>query len=278
MELNELDGSPSDLWLRGREELIERGPRVAIVGSRAPSPYGREQARRFGEALAARGVVVVSGMARGIDEAAHLGALDANGDTLAVLGSSVDRPWPDGPLCERLAREGLLVSEFPPGQGPRRHHFPLRNRLISGLSLAVLVVEAAERSGSLITARWALDQGRGVYALPGRVDQPQANGTLGLLREGATPVGSPDDLLADLFGRGAVAAVGTSVTGAVPSSAAHRAPEDELCEELVGETLGLDELAHRTGQPMGELLARLAELELAGRVTRAPGGLYGLRH
>ena len=145
--------APSELWTRGRHELLGRVPSIAVVGSRAATPYGLDQARRFGRELARVGVCVVSGLARGVDQAAHEGALEAGGDTVAVLGCGVDRPWPDGPTTDRIGREGLLVSEFPPGTGPRRHHFPLRNRLISCLSQAVLVIEAAARSGSLITAR-----------------------------------------------------------------------------------------------------------------------------
>jgi len=274
-ELSEVEDPPSVLWARGRLELLARKPRVAVVGSRSPSPYGEAQAERFGEALARAGVVVVSGLARGVDQAAHAGALAANGATLAVLGCGVDRPWPPGPITQRMLEEGLVLSEYRPGTPPRRHHFPLRNRLISALSVGVLVVEGAWASGSLITARWAADQGRTVFALPGRVDHPMARGTLRLIREGATPVESPEQLLDDLLG---------PLGGGVPRSApttAELPPDDPQTAALIGalrgETSTADELATRLERPLPGLLAQLIELEFAGRVARAPGGLYRLR-
>ena len=252
------------LWLAGRAEVLVREPRIAIVGSRSPTPYGDAQARRFAYALATEGFVVVSGLARGIDQAAHLGALAAGGDTIGVLGSGVDRPWPDDEAVRAVRERGLLLSEHPPGQGPRRHHFPLRNRLISGLSCAVLVVEAAHASGSLITARWAADQGRTVFALPGRVDHPMARGCLRLLREGATPVESPEQLLGDLFGPGS------------PASPSPPPPLSPILAALEGETRSADELAAHLARHLPELLAELVQLELDGAVVRAPGGLYRL--
>jgi DNA processing protein len=197
-ELRRVPSPPGEIFVRGRLELLARTPRVAIVGTRAPTPYGESQARHFARVLGAAGVVVVSGLARGIDEAAHGGALDVGAASVAVLGSGVDRPWPAGPLAERMLREGLLLSEFAPGEGPRKHHFPLRNRLIAGLSRAVVVIEAAHASGSLITARWAVDMGKDVYALPGRVDHPMARGCHRLLREGAALVETPEELLVEL--------------------------------------------------------------------------------
>lgn len=263
-EIRHADPCPEALWLRGRLELLERRPRVAIVGSRAPTPYGEAQARRFATALAKAGCVVVSGMARGIDSAAHAGALDAGGGTVAVLGSGLDRPWPTGPLCDRLLAEGLLVSEFAPGLGPRKYHFPLRNRLISALSAAVVVIEAAHASGSLITAHWAADQGRPVFALPGRVDHPMARGCHRLIREGAELVQSPAEVLA------ALAMPGLPFDEPAPRTA------DAVLDALDGETLTADELATRLELPLPRLLARLTELELGERVVRAPGGLWRL--
>ena len=250
----------------GREELLHRKRMVAIVGSRAPTPYGEAQARRFGSALAAAGVVVVSGMARGVDSAAHRGALEVGGETIAVLGCGVDRPWPAGPLAQDLAKRGLLLSEFPPGMGPRRHHFPLRNRIISGLAQAVLVVEAAWASGSLITARWGVEQGRSIFALPGRVDHPMARGAHRLIREGATLIDSPEELAQDLYGE---------LAGAEPEPGT-RVERSPLLEALVGETLSVDELALRIEEPPLEVLAQLATHELAGTIARCPGGLYRL--
>ncbi|QDV08780.1 hypothetical protein Poly30_43350 [Planctomycetes bacterium Poly30] len=266
-----IDVEPARLWLRGVRELLHSTHCVAIVGSRAPTPYGVAQAERFGRELAAAGVCVISGLARGVDAAAHTGALDAGGGTIAVLGCGVDRPWPSGPLADRVARQGLLVSEFAPGTSPRRHHFPLRNRIIAGLSQAVLVIEAAEASGSLITARWAADQGQEVFALPGRVDHPMARGTLSLIREGATPVGSPQMLLDDLFSDRELFPM-TPGTGAV---AATRTPlEMAILESLTGETRTASEVASIVEEEVPATLAALTTLELGGAVRRAPGGLY----
>jgi DNA processing protein len=264
--LSSLPSAPERLWLLGREELLRPGPRLAIVGTRSPTPYGIDQATAFARTLAARGVTIVSGLARGIDAAAHAGALDAGGATVAVLASGVDRPWPDGELARRVASEGLLLSEYPPGQPPRRHHFRLRNRIVSGLSDAVLVVEAARISGALITAHWAAEQGRSVFALPGRVDQPMARGCHRLLREGASLVEDPDELVRELG------------WAEVPGRGSERAdtPASPLLRALVGETLTANELAARLLRPAQRVLAELAERELRGEVARSPGGLWRL--
>jgi DNA processing protein len=271
VELEELEGPPAELWIRGRIGLLDVRPRIALVGTRAPTPYGEGQAERFGRAFAAAGACVVSGLARGIDQAAHRAALDARGATIAVLGSGIDRPWPQGELAERIAREGLLLSEFHPGQGPRPHHFPMRNRLISGLCRAVVVIEAAHASGSLITARWAADQGRDVYALPGRVDHPMSRGTHRLLREGAQLVEDPEEVLADLgLAGGPPGARRDAAAGALTE--AQRA----LAAALRGETRTSEELAQALRVPLGEVLVRLVEGEMAGLVRRLPGGRYQL--
>lgn len=260
-ELLTIEHAPEELWAVGRIELLARQPRVAVVGTRSPTAYGEVQAARIAAFLALQGVTVVGGLARGIDAIAHRSALDSGGATLAVLGSGVDRPWPADELATRMLREGCLVSELPLGQAPRRHHFPWRNRLISGLARAVVVVEAAYASGSLITARWALDQGRSVFALPGRVDHPMARGCHRLLREGAELLESPADILPAL-GR-----------AQIPDDSVEREPH-ELVRVLRGETLTADELAQRLRKPVAEVLAELVELELAGSVARGPGGLY----
>ncbi len=282
--LASVDVEPPRLWLRGTRAHLRVTRKVAIVGSRAPTPYGEAQARRFGYALARRGVCVVSGLARGVDAAAHGGALEAGGPTIAVLGCGVDRPWPSGTLADRMAAEGLLISEFPPGVGPRRHHFPLRNRIIAALSDGVLVVEAAHASGSLITARWAADQGQDVFALPGRVDHPMARGTLRLLREGATGVDSPEMLLDDLYGQGELPFPHGSPAGshgpehgeAAPGSPSRR-NQQVIIEALQGETLAAADLADQTGLGVAQTLAELTSLELDGWIRRCPGGLYAAR-
>ena len=263
-ELRGIDDPPCALFARGRLELLSRRPRAALVGTRSPTAYGESQAARFARALASAGVVVVSGMARGVDSIAHRAALDAGGATVAVLGCGVDRPWPGGELADRLAREGLLLSELPPGTPPRRHHFPRRNRLISGLADVVLVVEAARASGSLITAKWAADQGRTVCALPGRVDHPMSGGCHRLLREGAALVESPDEVLAEL-------ALDPLGEPAVPDARA-----SPFAEVLRGETLSADELAERLSRPLSDVLVELVQAELGGAVVRGPGGLYRL--
>ena len=262
--LRHVEAAPDELWLRGRRELLGRAPALAIVGTRAPTAYGEAQAVRFARAFAAAGAVIVSGLARGVDRAAHAATLEAGGATIAVLGSGVDCPWPAGELADDVARRGLLVSEFPPGLGPRRHHFPQRNRVLSGLCSAVLVVEASARSGSLITARWAIDQGRELFAVPGRVDHPMARGCHRLLREGAHLAETPADVLEHLGLCEGEAAPG----GSAGASAIERA--------LVGETLSADQIAASLGRPVEHVLTELVQLELDGRTVRGPGGLYRL--
>ena len=271
-DLEHIEGPPAELWARGRLEALAAGPRIAIVGTRSPTPYGLDQARLFALELAAAGVVVVSGLARGVDQAAHLGALEAGGSTIAVLGSGVDCPWPEGPVAERVAAEGLLLSEYAPGQTPRRHHFPARNRLISGLAAGTVVIEAAYASGSLITARWAADQGRSVWALPGRVDHPMARGCHRLIHEGATLVEGPADILGEL---GLAADSKARTPG--PDLARASPVQQALAEALRGETLTPDELAARTAEDLAAVLTALVELELAGAVVRVAGSLYRLR-
>lgn len=280
-ELQAVASPPRALWLRGRADLIAPAPRVAIVGSRSPTPYGLAQAARFSRELAEAGVCIVSGLARGVDAAAHAAALDAGGATLAVLGCGVDRPWPSGPATERVAQDGLLVSEHPPGTPPRRHHFPLRNRILAALADAVLVIEAAHRSGSLITARWAADQGQHVLAVPGRVDHPMARGVTRLLREGATPVESAAMVLEDVFGDGApLGAPAPDGSGPSPSPRGPRpspvsTDQRAVLGALEGETLTAEEVADRTGLGLGVTLAALTTLELDGAIRRGPGGLHG---
>ncbi len=251
---------PPVLYARGRLELRAGEPAaVAIVGTRTPTGYGREMAHRLAVGVAAAGVVVVSGLARGIDSAAHRGALEAGGRTIAVLGSGFERPYPteDPALPPRIEAEGLLLTEFPLLVPAFKGHFPRRNRLISGLSRGTLVVEAAGKSGSLLTAQWALDQGRSVLAVPGRADNPMARGSNGLLRRGAVLVEDPEDILREI-GRGAPAGV---------------EPEEPLLA-AIGPGATVEELSDATGRVVEDLFVELLRLEIAGRIRRAPGGIY----
>ena len=265
-ELRGIEAPPEALWLRGDASLLARTPRVAIVGTRAPSPYGESQAARFAAALGRAGVVVVSGLARGIDQAAHRAVLGENGPTIGVLGCGVDSPWPKGEVADAMVRSGLLLSEFHPGDPPKPHHFPMRNRVISGLCAGVFVVEAAQASGSLITARWAVDQGRCVWALPGRVDHPMSRGVHRLLREGAELVEDPAEILASL---GLEVAVEDRPSVPEPSDLARR-----VLATLEGETLTAEQISARLGRNLAPVLVEIVALEMAGRLDRTPGGLY----
>ena len=258
---------PPVLWVRGCLEPLTR-PAVAIVGSRAATPYALEVARRLAADLAARGLVIVSGLARGADGAAHRGCVDAGGATIAVLGSGPDVIYPaeHGQLAASICEKGTLVSELGPGAPPLQEHFPARNRLISGISLAVVVVEASEKSGSLITARCALEQGRDVMAVPGSILSGRNRGSHALLKDGAKVVETADDILEELGWPGLRAAPGQS-DNSLDSG-------DLLGKMAPGEEYGLDELAELAGVPGRELLPRMTDWELQGRVQRVPGGRF----
>lgn len=257
--------APAVLWVRGAAPALAL-PAVAVVGARAASPEGLRTARLLGEGLAAAGVLVVSGLARGVDAAAHEGAL-ALGRTAAVLGCGVDVVYPaeHADLASRVAATGAVVAEFPPGTAPRPHHFPLRNRIISGLALATVVVEAAERSGALITARSALDQGREVMAMPGAVAGGRNRGAHLLIRDGALLVESAADVL------DALRLLPRADPG--PLAPALTPPDDDVLRALTpGVAEAIDDLAGRTGLAVPALLARLAALEIDGWIERLPGG------
>ena len=241
-------------------------PAVAIVGARAATVYGKSVAKRLGFDLARAGLVVVSGLAYGIDAAAHEGALEAGGRTIAVQACGPDRIYParHRSLAARIARQGALVTELPPGMPPRRAHFPLRNRLISGLSRALVVVEARERSGSLITARHALDQGIDVFAVPGPVTAPTSVGPNRLLRDGAQPALDAEDILAAL-GFGAPQATSRVGTALAP-------PLREILHALACAPAANDELSRTLGRAPEELASDLLELELEGRIQRDRDG------
>jgi DNA processing protein len=255
---------PRRLHLRGlRLELLE-GPCVAVVGARSCSSYGSQVARRLGRELAEAGVVVVSGLARGIDGEAHRGALQARGRTVAVLGCGIDRDYPrsNADLARRIASDALIVSEYSCGVEPAPWRFPARNRIIAGLSLATVVVEARDRSGALITADFAVEEGREVFAVPGEITSALSAGTNALIRQGASPYLSVDDVLE---------AIGISrVPGAPPR---HEGPAGIVLGALRDAPAGIDELADRTGLRADSVAALVTELELEG-LAQAGGGVY----
>jgi len=259
---------PVVLWVAGHQDALSN-PGVAVVGARQATPYGLATATRLARELAEAGLVVVSGLARGIDGAAHQGALEAGGVTVAVLGSGPDRIYPaeHQDLAARVRRTGALVTEFPPGSSPLPWRFPLRNRIISGLSRAVVVVEASERSGSLITARAALEQGRDVLAVPGSVASGRYRGAHALIKDGARLVETVDDILDE---------IGWGRPAAPPAVGSTKQREISALEATMaaGESYSLDDLAAVTGRSAADLLADLAGLELAGRVVRVGGGNF----
>lgn len=285
--------APPLLWVRGDAGALE-APAVAVVGSRAASPPSLEVAHQLSRDLAAAGIVIVSGLARGIDGEAHRGALEV-GRTIAVLGTGTDRVYPaeHAFLTDAVAARGALVSELPPGAPPRGHHFPRRNRLISGLSLGVVVVEASMRSGSLGTARLALDQGREVMAVPGCVLGERHRGCHALLRDGAALVeraadvldvlglapaprhDSPEGLCHDSSerlchtGDGGSGLDGQGGTGLQPCHA-----DPLLVVMAQGHAYDLQDLVTMSSRPPADVLARLLALELTGAVTRIPGGRF----
>ena len=265
------------LLVRGDVSALS-APCVAVVGSRAATVYGRAMAARFAERLAAEGLVVVSGLATGIDAVAHGAALDAGGRTLAVLACGPERVYPSRHrrLSDRIVRSGTIVSEFPPGTPPLRPYFPLRNRLISGLSLAVLVVEARERSGSLITASHAAEQGVDVYAVPGPLTSPTSAGTNRLLRDGAYVALDAEALLEALRLGGAIPPrpVDAPLDAAPRERAAEPADHggEQVVTALLDEPLTRDELGRRLSRSPQQLALELLELELGGRVAEDRDG------
>jgi DNA processing protein len=263
--LRAIHDPPAGLFVRGAAEVeLLRRPAVAVVGARSCSPYGAQVARMLGRELAAAGLVVVSGLARGIDGEAHRGALEAGGATVAVLGCGVDRDYPaaNAELASRIRATGLAVSEYAPGVEPAPWRFPARNRIIAGLSAATVVVEARERSGALITADLALDEGREVFTVPGEITSALSRGANDLLRLGATPLTSSGDVL-ELFG------LEQAPAGAVELSEV----AGTVLVRLRDGPASPDELARATGLEAGALASALTELELAG-VAVAAGGVF----
>jgi DNA processing protein len=250
---------PALLWLRGQLEVLS-APAIAIVGSRAATPYGLSMAARLAADLARAGLVIVSGLARGVDSAAHAATVTAQGRTIGVLGCGIDRVYPSEhrDLAIEMEQHGAIVSEFPPGVPPLQHHFPLRNRIISGLSAAVIVVEAPEKSGALITASAALEQGRDVLVVPGPVTGGRNRGGHQLIRDGAKVIENAADILQELGGAGGVYEAQQHQGDPLPMSV----------------DFTVDDVAATTGEQPNVVLARLLELELSGRIKRVGGGRF----
>jgi DNA processing protein len=261
---------PLLLYVQGQVGLLNRRS-LAIVGSRNASAQGVDNARSFGAHLSRQGWTIVSGLAFGIDGAAHEGGLEGAGSTVAVVGTGLDRVYParHRALAHRIATDGVLISEFAPGTPPLAPNFPQRNRIIAGLARGTLVVEAALKSGSLITARQAAEYGREVFAVPGSIHSPLSRGCHALIRQGAKLVESADDILEELQGRPSMVAA-----DAAPAPTGR---DDPVLQALGHDPATLDALCARTGWSAQELSARLLELELEDRVARLPGGLYQRR-
>ena len=270
--------APLVLFVEGAAAALSL-PQLAIVGSRNPTQLGRDTAQQFAEHLAAAGLAITSGLALGIDGAAHRGALAAGGRTVAVLGCGLDVVYPreHAALAAEIAGSGALVSEMPTGTPPLRHHFPRRNRLISGLSVGTLVVEAALQSGSLITARLASEQGREVFAIPGSIHNPMARGCHRLIRQGAKLVETADDIFTELGALLAGLRAGAHVEA--PDVQEDSGPALDKDYEILLDALGfapagIDTLVARTGFATDVIASMLLILELDGRVAQQPGGLY----
>ena len=283
--LAQIHRPPPVLFLKGDISLLHT-VQLAIVGSRNPTPGGIENARAFARNLAALGLTITSGLAAGIDGAAHQGALDAipgsgsesrKGRTIAVTATGLDRIYPSRhrDLAYSIAQHGLLVSEFPVGTGPLKANFPRRNRLISGLSVGTLVVEAARRSGSLITARYAMEQGREVFAIPGSIHSPQSRGCHWLIRQGAKLVETAEDIAEEILP--ILPGVPQNMGGKTDGPEVHTGVskgERELLDAIGFDPVSLDKLLSRTGLEINQLSASLSELELKGLIDVLPGGLF----
>jgi DNA processing protein len=265
--LLEAPDPPLLLYVQGRVELLQ-AESIAIVGSRSPTPQGTDNARAFASHLSHGGTTIVSGLAMGIDAAAHAGALEGAASTIAVVGTGLDQIYPkrNSTLWQRIAREGLIVSEYSLGMPPLAANFPRRNRIIAGLARGTLVVEATLQSGSLITARMANEAGREVFAIPGSIHSPQSRGCHALIKQGAKLVETAQDVLEELSWRPATSAK-WSAADAPPGT-------DPLLDALGFDPVTLDALVARTGASAAELSVRLLDLELDGHVARLPGQLF----
>ena len=272
--LREIADFPLLLYVQGDVSQLKR-PQVALVGSRNCTPGGAQNALEFAGECAAAGLVITSGLALGIDAAAHQGALEAGGNTIAVIGTGIDRTYPQRHqrLARHVAGSGAIVSEFPLGCPARAAHFPQRNRIISGLAMATVVIEAAERSGSLITARLAAEQGREVLAIPGSIHNPQSRGCHRLIRDGATLAQTPADVIAELGGLFQFTQAGA--TGQVDGRKNDLdAAQLALLESIGYDPVDCDILVQRSGLTIDKLSSMLVTLELNDLIQSAPGGCY----
>ncbi len=275
-ELLDIENPPLMLYMLGalvnstQPATKTTAVKLAIVGSRNPTPQGEANARQFARALAGAGLCVVSGLALGIDGAAHDGAMLGGGDTIAVVGTGLDRVYPKKnlPLAYRIARQGMIISEFALGTPPLMANFPRRNRIISGLSRGTLVVEAALQSGSLITARLAAEQGKEVFAIPGSIHSPQSRGCHALIKQGAKLVEVAQDVLQELN------LPITAPSAGAGDTAVQQRPDAPLLAAMGFDAVSLDALQARCGLDTAHLQAKLLELELSGQVVRLPGGLF----
>jgi DNA processing protein len=275
--LLEIPDPPLLLYCHGRLEFLNR-PSLAMVGSRNATTQGVRNAEQFARALSEAGLTIVSGLAQGIDAAAHRGGLAAAGSTIAVLGTGADVVYPpaNAALAADIVEHGLLVSEFALGTKPLAQNFPRRNRLISGLAQGCVVIEAALASGSLITARAAAEQGREVFALPGSIHSPLAKGCHALIKSGAKLAESAEDVLSEL---GAFRRSGFASTGAAAEAPDAQSPDEEpLLAQMGDDPVDVDSLCARAGLPAARVSAELLRLELAGRVAALPGGLFQRLH
>jgi DNA processing protein len=276
--LLEIADPPPILYLKGRRALLG-APGIAVVGSRNATPVGAQNAEAFARALSAAGLTIISGMALGIDAAAHRGGLEGGASSIAVVGTGLDLVYParNRALAHELAERGLIISEFSLGTPALAKNFPRRNRIISGLSRGVLVVEAALASGSLITARQAAEQGREVFAIPGTIHSPFSKGCHQLIKQGAKLVDDANDILVELqwqTARNAVPVAATAATDDETGAAAEPAESDPILAAMGYDPVSLDALMERVSMPAQQIMARMTELELDGAVAPMPGGKY----
>ena len=277
--LREIPDAPVLLYIRGEPDCLSM-PQIAMVGSRNPTPAGSENARAFARVLTQGGLTVTSGFALGIDAAAHQGAIEAGGNTIAIVGTGVDRVYParNHELAHQIVKRGAIVSEYPLGTPPLRENFPRRNRIISGLSLGTLVVEAAMRSGSLITARLAAEQGREVFAIPGSIHSPLSKGCHRLIRQGAKLVETANDIIEEL---GALVDSLKQVSDTEVNVDPAQPEADEqypLLEYLGYDPIDINALVELSGLTPEAISSMLLDMELAGKVQSCAGGKYQRIH